>query len=177
VTARLTRADRSKVLLDEQAAYWHDVETPYISFYAFEEVPAAFMEEAGSQRGVLAPMERLAARLSDQRVTALKPETDDELRKRVVAAYEFGEDKDGSAIDRNNDSGQRRQLFIWQQLFISYCHESPEHARAVRRLGGLLRQANIPVALDQFYLDEFPGGPTRAGLDGWRTAHTIPLAR
>src|SRR5215475_11096331 len=45
------------------------------------------------------------------------------------------------------------------QVFISYRHESPEHARAVRRLGELLRQANIPVALDQFYLDEFPGGP------------------
>jgi MinD-like ATPase involved in chromosome partitioning or flagellar assembly len=86
------QTDRSKVVLDEQAAYWHEVETPYISFYAFAEVPAAFMEEGGSQRGVLAPMERLAARLSDQRVTALKPETDD-LRKRVVAAYEFREDE------------------------------------------------------------------------------------
>jgi hypothetical protein len=46
-----------------------------------------------------------------------------------------------------------------QHVFISYRHESPEHARAVRRLGELLRQAAIPVALDQFYLDEFPGGP------------------
>jgi hypothetical protein len=38
-------------------------------------------------------MERLAARLSDKRVTALKPETD-ELRRRVVAAYEFKEDRE-----------------------------------------------------------------------------------
>lgn len=45
------------------------------------------------------------------------------------------------------------------QVFISYRHESPEHSRAVRRLGELLRQAKIPVALDQFYLDEHPGGP------------------
>jgi hypothetical protein len=29
----------------------------------------------------------------------------------------------------------------------------------VRRLGELLRQADITVALDQFYLDEFPGEP------------------
>jgi len=50
------QSDRSKVVLDEQAAYWHEVETPYISFYAFEEVPAAFMEERGSLRGVLAPV-------------------------------------------------------------------------------------------------------------------------
>ncbi len=45
------------------------------------------------------------------------------------------------------------------QVFLSYRHESPEHARTVRRLGELLRQAKIPVALDQFYLDEYPGGP------------------
>ncbi len=45
------------------------------------------------------------------------------------------------------------------QVFISYRHESPEHARSVRRLGQLLRQAQLPVTLDQFYLDEHPGGP------------------
>jgi hypothetical protein len=44
-------------------------------------------------------------------------------------------------------------------VFISYRHESPEHARSVRRFGELLRQAKIPIALDQFYLDEYPGGP------------------
>jgi hypothetical protein len=51
-----------------------------------------------------------------------------------------------------------------QHVFLSYRLESPEHARAVRRLGELLRQAKIPVALDQFYLDEHQGGP---GV-GWR---------
>ncbi len=45
------------------------------------------------------------------------------------------------------------------QVFISYRHESPEHARAVGRLGELLRQAGLPIALDQFHLDEHPGGP------------------
>jgi len=58
---------------------------------------------------------------------------------------------------RNNRGSQL------QQLFISYRHESLEHARAVRRLGELLRQAGIPVALDQFYLEEHPGGPD----EGW----------
>jgi len=32
------------------------------------------------------------------------------------------------------------------QVFISYRQESPEHAREVRRLGELLRQAGLPVA-------------------------------
>jgi hypothetical protein len=49
------------------------------------------------------------------------------------------------------------------QVFISYRHESIEHARAVARLAERLRQANIPVALDQFYLREYPGGPN----EGW----------
>lgn len=49
------------------------------------------------------------------------------------------------------------------QVFISYRHESPEHSRAVRRLGEMLRQADIPVMLDQFYLEEHPGGPD----EGW----------
>lgn len=50
-----------------------------------------------------------------------------------------------------------------QQIFLSYRHESPEHARAVRRLGELLRQAGLPVALDQFYFDDHSGGPDQ----GW----------
>jgi hypothetical protein len=48
---------------------------------------------------------------------------------------------------------------MFQHVFISYRHESDEHTRAVRRLGELLRQAKIPIALDQFYVDDHPGGP------------------
>src|SRR3977135_3711189 len=50
-----------------------------------------------------------------------------------------------------------------KQVFISYRHESPEHARSVRRLSELLQQAKLPVMLDQFYLDAHPGGPD----EGW----------
>ena len=52
-----------------------------------------------------------------------------------------------------------------KQIFISYRHENPEHSRAVRKLGEQLRSANLPVMLDQFYLDEHPGGPN----EGWPT--------
>lgn len=52
---------------------------------------------------------------------------------------------------------------MFQHVFISYRHESPEHARAVRLLGERLRQSKLPVELDQFYLDQNPGGPD----EGW----------
>src|ERR1039458_6769394 len=48
-------------------------------------------------------------------------------------------------------------------VFLSYRHESPEHARAVSRLGELLQHVGIPVELDQFYLDKKPVGPDQ----GW----------
>jgi SEFIR domain len=50
-----------------------------------------------------------------------------------------------------------------QQVFISYRHETPEHERAVGRLGELLRHAKIPVVLDQFFKEDNPGGPD----EGW----------
>lgn len=48
-------------------------------------------------------------------------------------------------------------------VFISYRHESEDHAREVRRLGELLREVDIPVELDQFFLIDHPGGPD----EGW----------
>jgi hypothetical protein len=49
------------------------------------------------------------------------------------------------------------------KLFISYRSESDAHTQAVRRLGELLRARGIPVILDQFFLQEKPGGPA----EGW----------
>lgn len=50
-----------------------------------------------------------------------------------------------------------------KQVFISYRHESEEHAARVRRLGELLRGAGLEVALDQFLVEHRLGGPN----EGW----------
>ncbi len=50
-----------------------------------------------------------------------------------------------------------------KQVFISYQHESAEHAARVYRLGELLREVGLKVALDQFLVNDRPGGPD----EGW----------
>ena len=49
-------------------------------------------------------------------------------------------------------------------VFLSYRHESDEHVKAVRNLGEKLKVAGLPVELDQFYIEDYPGGPD----EGWR---------
>lgn len=44
-------------------------------------------------------------------------------------------------------------------VFLSYRHESDDHAKAVRTLGEMLKAADLPVELDQFYIEDHPGGP------------------
>jgi MinD-like ATPase involved in chromosome partitioning or flagellar assembly len=74
--------------LDQQAFYWKDVETPYVPFYAYEEIPAAFKDEPGSRRGVLAPNERITYWITSQSVTSMKRQ-DEEACKRIIEAYSF----------------------------------------------------------------------------------------
>jgi cellulose biosynthesis protein BcsQ len=79
----------------QQAAYWDDVETPYRTFYAFEEVPAAFKDEPQNRQTVLYPNERIAYWITDQAVKELTPETPD-LCQQVVKAYALNEDEDAA---------------------------------------------------------------------------------
>jgi CobQ/CobB/MinD/ParA nucleotide binding domain len=80
--------------LDAQAIYWKEVETRYVPFYAYEEVPAAFRDESGSRRGLLAPNERIAYWISDQKVSAMRSQIASESeRERVVKAFAFTADE------------------------------------------------------------------------------------
>jgi hypothetical protein len=46
-----------------------------------------------------------------------------------------------------------------RHVFISYRHESEEHAHEVRHLADRLTEAGLPVELDQSFLEDHPGGP------------------
>jgi hypothetical protein len=70
----------------QQAEYWNDVETPYIPFFAFEEIPAVFTEETGTRKTVLGANERVTYWLTGRTVTALHPE-DEAWRNAIIAAY------------------------------------------------------------------------------------------
>jgi MinD-like ATPase involved in chromosome partitioning or flagellar assembly len=85
------QSDRRVIDAAQQAAYWRDVETPYVSYYAFEEVPAAFKDEAGSPRGVRAANERIAYWITNRTLTSHQTESE-ERRRAIVEAYSFGPD-------------------------------------------------------------------------------------
>ncbi len=71
---------------ERRADYWRDVEVPYKPFYAYEEVPATIVDRPQQGRSLLAAFERLAAWLTDGRVSALRP-LPDQARRRLYAAY------------------------------------------------------------------------------------------
>jgi MinD-like ATPase involved in chromosome partitioning or flagellar assembly len=70
----------------QRRRYWAEVETPYISYYAYEETLAAFADEPGGRLSLLASYERLAAHLSDGAVTALPP-LDERVRRTVLGQF------------------------------------------------------------------------------------------
>jgi MinD-like ATPase involved in chromosome partitioning or flagellar assembly len=98
--------------------YWIGVETPYVPFYAFEEVPATFKDEPGGLRSILAASERITSWLTDHSVSALQPESN-ERRKEVVDAYtlrleelQHG-DEFGGFSRRSSISRAMRRLTLW----------------------------------------------------------------
>jgi hypothetical protein len=101
----------------QQAQYWNDVETPYLTFYAFEEIPAAFRDEPGGLSTVLRSSERIAYWITDQTVERLQPESE-ARRKQVVDAYAFDRD-DAPAIEwilpprEGHFKNLRRSIGLW----------------------------------------------------------------
>ncbi|GAA3451931.1 FxSxx-COOH system tetratricopeptide repeat protein [Dactylosporangium matsuzakiense] len=71
---------------DEAEAYWRDVQVPYQSAYAYEEVLAALTDLPGQPDSLLSAYERLAWYLTDGAVKGLTP-ADEGVRYRAAAQY------------------------------------------------------------------------------------------
>jgi hypothetical protein len=86
------QAKRSAPDLDAQVAYWQTVETPYVQFYAYEEVPAAFKDEPGDRDGMLAANESIASWISDRAVREMRPQKAVD-RDAVVKSFAITQDE------------------------------------------------------------------------------------
>jgi tetratricopeptide (TPR) repeat protein len=72
---------------DGAERYWGDVEIPYKTFYAYEEILAPFGDRPFQENSLLAAFERLAKEITNGVVTELGP-MDDRERRRLLAEYE-----------------------------------------------------------------------------------------
>jgi hypothetical protein len=88
--ARLTFETFVSALAPERAdEYWREVEIPYKTFYAYEEILAPFGDLPQQHNSLLAAYERLTGMVTDGRVgrTPVVPEPD---RRRVLGEFERG---------------------------------------------------------------------------------------
>ncbi len=70
-----------------RSRYWAAIELPYKKFYAYEEVLCAFGDRPDEPNSLLAPTERLVARLTNDEVTHLAA-VDEEKRLEVLTRFE-----------------------------------------------------------------------------------------
>lgn len=73
-------------LVGDQDNYWGDVELPYVPYYAFEEILAAFGDDPGRKTTMLAAAARLAKYVSNEVIGDLPP-VPEPLRNRVLEAW------------------------------------------------------------------------------------------
>jgi tetratricopeptide (TPR) repeat protein/cellulose biosynthesis protein BcsQ len=70
----------------ERQEYWDSVEVPYKPFYAFEETLAVFGDPPGAPTSLLSSFERIAARVTEGKVTNL-PRMDEQLRESFLRRF------------------------------------------------------------------------------------------
>jgi hypothetical protein len=68
--------------------YWGEVEVPYRSFYAYEEILATIGDRPRQENTVLAATERLVGHLTDGRVTGLEPVLSERERRRLLRLFQ-----------------------------------------------------------------------------------------
>jgi hypothetical protein len=126
----------------EPERYWGEVEVPYKSFYAYEEILAAIGDRPQQLNTILAVTERITGYLTDQQVSALGTAPAEQERRDLLALYQR---------KRSTAPGASASVSVGvaSRVFICYAFDSAAHFESVRELWSLLRDAGISARLDQ----------------------------
>ncbi len=127
--------------LSDQERYWGEVEVPYKSFYAYEEILATVGDRPQQLNTILAVTERITGYLTNQRVSALGAAPSEPERRDLLKLFQ--REKSVPAAGAGLSSGPATRVFI------CYAFDSPTHFESVRDLWSLLREAGIDARLDQ----------------------------
>lgn len=120
--------------------YWGEVEVPYKSFYAYEEILATIGDRPMQQNTILSATERVVGYVTDQRVTALEAAPPESERRALLARFQR------SAPEAPDD--EFRPAGVTPRVFIAYSYESAEHFDAVQELWHLLRTRGVDARMD-----------------------------
>jgi putative AlgH/UPF0301 family transcriptional regulator len=77
--------------LPDPIGYWGDVEVPYRSFYAYEEILATLGDRPRQENTLLAAFERLAGYLTDRKVSRLAPVVSEAERRGLLDSFQRGQ--------------------------------------------------------------------------------------
>jgi hypothetical protein len=132
--------------------YWGEVEVPYKSFYAYEEILAPIGDRPQQQNTILAVTERITGYLTDQQVTGLGGSISEPDRRELLMLFQRERSSTGSRGKVRADGDARR-------VFICYAYDSAAHFDAVRELWSLLRNAGVDARLDRAPGQRSPSWP------------------
>ena len=122
--------------------YWGDVEIPYKTFYAYEEILTAFGDVPHQHNSLLAAFERLTAVVTDGRVTMAAPISESD-RRRFLADFE------------------RLRSPVSADVLISYAATRPRHG--AEWIAGELSDEDLTVRLQA--VDSAAGSTVMAELE------------
>ncbi|MFC6080402.1 KGGVGR-motif variant AAA ATPase [Sphaerisporangium aureirubrum] len=144
--------------LPDPERYWGEVEVPYKSFYAYEEVLATIGDRPLQENTILAASERIVAYLTDGRVTGLAAPPTEAERRTLLARY-AREGGPAPLVRGGIGFGEESP-----RVFVSFAYDSADHFERVRELWYVLRQTGLDARLD------LAPGQRRADWSDWLAA-------
>ncbi|WP_260604286.1 KGGVGR-motif variant AAA ATPase [Streptomyces sp. WAC05374] len=132
--------------LPDPDRYWGEVEVPYKSFYAYEEILAPIGDRPQQENTILAATERIVGYLTDQGVQALGATLDERERRSALVRFQRVRTRTGDGVPGPRP-GPRGAAPA--RVFLTCPYDSAEHWDAVRDLWFLLRGGEVDARLDR----------------------------